>query len=179
MPDSAELNDLLATLARQRGFLVQTLDGLTHEQAASRPTVSALCLGGLIKHVGATERQWIDFAVNGAPTTGPELDWDNIDWSDPAVVSVIKEREQQFQLLADETVAGVLADYAQVAADTERRVRDLDLDVRHTLPAAPWFESGEQWSVRRVLTHLIAETAQHSGHADILRESIDGAKTMG
>ena len=47
------------------------------------------------------------------------------------------------------------------------------------LPEAPWFEQGASWSARRVLAHLIAETAKHAGHADIIRESIDGPKTMG
>ena len=54
-----------------------------------------------------------------------------------------------------------------------------DLDVSHPLPAAPWFEPGARWSLRRVLLHIIAETAQHAGHADIIRETLDGAKTMG
>jgi hypothetical protein len=44
---------------------------------------------------------------------------------------------------------------------------------------APWFEPGARWSVRRALLHVIAETAQHAGHADIIREALDGAKTMG
>jgi hypothetical protein len=44
---------------------------------------------------------------------------------------------------------------------------------------APWYTPGEQWTARRVVLHIIAETAQHAGHADIIRESIDGAKTMG
>ncbi len=47
------------------------------------------------------------------------------------------------------------------------------------LPPAPWFEPGARWSARRVLLHMIAETAQHAGHADIIRESLDGAKSMG
>ena len=47
------------------------------------------------------------------------------------------------------------------------------------LPEAPWYEPGASWSARRVLLHLIAETSQHAGHADIIREAIDGAKTMG
>jgi hypothetical protein len=47
------------------------------------------------------------------------------------------------------------------------------------LPAAPWFEAGARWSARRVLQHILAETAQHAGHADIVREGIDGAKSMG
>ena len=54
-----------------------------------------------------------------------------------------------------------------------------DLDADHPLPDAPWFEAGARWSARRVLLHVLAETAQHAGHADIIRESLDGAKTMG
>ena len=45
-------------------------------------------------------------------------------------------------------------------------------------PRAPWFEPGARWSARRVLLHVIAETAQRAGHADIIRESLDGAKSM-
>ena len=58
-------------------------------------------------------------------------------------------------------------------------MRTVDLDCDHALPQAPWFEPGARWSARRVLLHIVAETAQHAGHADILRESIDGQKTMG
>ena len=53
------------------------------------------------------------------------------------------------------------------------------LDDGHPLPEAPWFEPGARWSARRALLHIVAETAQHAGHADIVRESIDGQKTMG
>jgi len=54
-----------------------------------------------------------------------------------------------------------------------------DLGATQPLPSEPWFPAGERWSARRVLMHIIAETAQHAGHADILREAIDGAKSMG
>ena len=54
-----------------------------------------------------------------------------------------------------------------------------DLDAAHPLPQAPWFEAGASWSARRVLLHIIAETSQHAGHADIIREALDGAKSMG
>jgi hypothetical protein len=60
-----------------------------------------------------------------------------------------------------------------------RRAHDEHLDLAHPLPEAPWFEPGASWSARRVLLHVIAETAQHAGHADIIRESLDGAKSMG
>ena len=54
-----------------------------------------------------------------------------------------------------------------------------DLNLSHPLPNAPWFPPGERRSARRVFLHIIAETAQHAGHADIIRESLDGAKSMG
>jgi hypothetical protein len=53
------------------------------------------------------------------------------------------------------------------------------LDTSQPLPEAPWFPPGTKWSARRVLLHILAETAQHAGHADIIREALDGAKTMG
>ncbi|SCG76730.1 DinB family protein [Micromonospora inositola] len=160
---TGERADLLATLRRHRGFLRQTVDGLTDEQAARRSTVSELCLGGLIKHVATTEERWMLFAVGGteAMQSAP------IDWVG------------QFHMQEGETLAGLLDEFDRVARVTDELVATLDLDAAHPLPSAPWFEPGASWSVRRVLLHLIAETAQHAGHADILRESIDGAKTMG
>ena len=67
-----------------------------------------------------------------------------------------------------------------MARRTDELVASLpDLDVSHPLPKAPWFPPGDRWSARRVLLHIIAETAQHAGHADIIREALDGSKTMG
>jgi hypothetical protein len=83
-------------------------------------------------------------------------------------------------MLDGETVAGLLARYDEVAQRTDDLVRTLpDLDASQPLPEAPWFEPGARWSARRVVLHIIAETAQHAGHADIIRESLDGAKSMG
>jgi hypothetical protein len=79
-----------------------------------------------------------------------------------------------------ETVASLLARYEEVAARTDDVVRNCaDLGASHALPVAPWFEKGARWSARRVVLHIVAETAQHCGHADIIRESLDGKKTMG
>ena len=70
--------------------------------------------------------------------------------------------------------------YARTAKATEEYVRSLpDLEIINKLPAAPWFPEDAEWTARDVLLHLIRETAQHCGHADIIRESLDGRKTMG
>ena len=165
---TGERADLLASLAKQRHFLRFTTRELTDEQAARRTTVSALCLGGLIKHVALTERQWARFMLEGPDAMA----------FDPATAT--QTWASMFQMTDGETLAGLLEQYDRVAAETDELVRTLpDLDAVQRLPDAPWFERGASWSARRVLLHIIAETAQHVGHADILREAIDGAKSMG
>ena len=153
---TGERADLLETLAKHRFFLRFTTRDLTDEQAAQKPTVSALCLGGLIKHVASIEEGWLQFAADGQfPRT---MDYQN-----------------SFRMLPGETLAGLLERYEQVAARSEAIVAAVpDLSATHPLPPAPWNEPGAVRSIRRVLTHVIAETAQHAGHADILREALDG-----
>jgi Protein of unknown function (DUF664) len=98
-------------------------------------------------------------------------------WTDPVALA---RHADGFRMLAGETLSGLLDEYGAVAGRTDVLVRTLpDLDASHPLPEAPWFEPGARWSARRVLLHIIAETAQHAGHADIIREALDGAKSMG
>lgn len=164
-----ERADLLETLAAHRQFLRYTVQGLTDEQARQRTTASELTLGGLVKHVAGTEQSWADFVVGGAQAMSSA--------DDPAQV---QKWAEEFRMGPGETLAGILARYEGVAARTDELVRSLpDLDVGHPLPEAPWFEPGAVRSARRVFLHIVAETAQHAGHADILRESLDGQKTMG
>lgn len=163
-----ERSDVLDVLAKHRALFKQTVAGITDEQARLRPTVSELCLGGLIKHVAAVESSWDDFIENG-----PRV----VDYTDPATFTW---HAQTFQLLEGETLASALAAYDDVAARTDALVMSLpSLDASQPLPEAPWFEPGARWTARRVFAHIVAETAQHAGHADIIREAIDGAKTMG
>jgi uncharacterized damage-inducible protein DinB len=163
-----ERTDLLETLAQHRYFLRYTVRDLTDEQARQRTTVSELCLGGLIKHVALAERQWTNFIVEGPSAIGPQGDGTPSDWAGG------------FHMLEQERLTGLLEQYEQEARRTDELVATLpDLDLSHPLPEAPWFEPGARWSARRVLLHVIAETAQHAGHADIIRESLDGAKSMG
>ena len=173
---TTERDDILDLLHKHRELFRFTVQGLTDEQAASTPTVSALSLGGLIKHVTAVEKNWADFVVNG-PAEQPDVDWASIDWSNPP--PEVQVYQDGFRVVGDETLASLLAAYDDVASATDELVRTVDLDARQPLPEAPWFEAGASWSARRAFTHIVAETAQHAGHADILRETIDGQKSMG
>jgi len=165
-----ERADILAGLGSARHFLRFTVRDLTDEQARQRTTASELSLGGLIKHVAAVEQGWADFVLDGPSvmTDYSAMTEDDVArWAD------------QFKLLPGETLADVLAGYEKVAQRTDDLATSLpDLNLSHPLPNAPWFPPGERRSARRVFLHIIAETAQHAGHADIIRESLDGAKSM-
>ena len=162
-----ERADLLETLATHRGFLRHTVRDLTDEQARERTTVSELCLGGLIKHVTRMESNWAGFIVRGPDALSSGADG-------------LSAHMASFAMEEGESLAGLLERYEEVARRTDELVTSLSsLDESQPLPAAPWFEPGARWSARRSVLHVIAETAQHAGHADIIRESLDGAKTMG
>ena len=168
---TGERADLAETLGTHRSFLRYTVRGLTDEQAAQRTTASELTLGGLIKHVAATETQWTNFIETGPAAMGGG------DGSDPEQAA---KWASGFQMQPGDTLTALLAEYDEVARRTDHLLATLpDLDAGHPLPEAPWFPPGATWSARRALLHIIAETAQHAGHADIIRESLDGAKTMG
>ena len=169
--DTAERDNLLECLAHARFFLQFTARELTTEQASTRSTVSELTIGGLIKHVTGVERGWVDFMVTGKDSETKDFtDYTEEEW---------QEMQNEFELLPGETLESVLADYNAEGERTEEIVRSLpSLDVTHELPKAPWFTE-ESWTARRVLMHIILETSQHAGHADIIREALDGAKSMG
>jgi uncharacterized damage-inducible protein DinB len=177
---TGERADLLDNLAKRRHFLRFTVQGLTDAEANRRSTVSALTLAGLVKHVAEVEEGWITFAQHGHMPGSDEWsdgEWDGTSEPSPELVAAWESR---FRLSEGETLAQQLERYAQVTQRTDDLIASgIDLDIRHPLPEAPWYAPGESWSVRQVLLHIIAETAQHSGHADIIRESIDGQKSMG
>jgi uncharacterized damage-inducible protein DinB len=162
-----ERADLLDTLSKHRQLLCHTAAGLTDDQARTRSTVSELTVGGLIKHVTRVEQRWANFMAEGVSafgTFGPDA---------------FAAHAASFVMEPDETLAELLAGYAEVAARTDALVAKLDLDAENPLPVTPWWPEGTRWSIRRAVVHVVAETAQHAGHADIVREAIDGQKTMG
>jgi hypothetical protein len=161
-PHADEKTLLLAFITQQRDGIRNAAYGLTDEQARLTPAASALSVGGLLKHVTQMERQWIDLALQRA--------------GDP------DEQEQQdyfdgFRLLDDETLADAIAALDAAGVATESAVADLDLDAAVPVPkGVPWYPADlDAWNVRWVLLHLVEEIARHAGHADIVRESIDGA----
>ena len=163
-----ERADFLESLAKHRGLLRLTVRKLDDAQAAQRTTVSELTLGGIIKHVSGTEERWAAFIEKGP------------DAFDPVGPETAAQLASTFAFGEGDSLNGLLERYAAIAERTDDLVRSVpSLDASHPLPEAPWFAPGARWSVRRVLLHVIAETAQHAGHADIIREALDGKKTMG
>lgn len=159
-PITDERDGLLAYLAQMRYVLRLTAHGLSDEQARATPSASSLSVGGLVKHAAATERGWIE-RVRDVPQTYGREDY-----------------LANFHLAEGETLQDVLDLYEEVAAETEAAIAEVE-DLGRPVPVprdAPWFpQDVEAWSVRWVLLHLVQETARHAGHADIVRESIDGA----
>jgi uncharacterized damage-inducible protein DinB len=156
-PADDERGSLLSYLAQQRAVIRNSVHGITDEQAAATPSASALSLGGLLKHVAYMERGWVDRIVR----SDREDDY-----------------HETFHFASDDTVAGVLAFYEEVAGRTEKVIAEVD-DLAQPVPVPkgqPWLpDDVDAWSVRWVLLHIIEETARHAGHADIVRESLDGA----
>jgi uncharacterized damage-inducible protein DinB len=164
-PVADEREGLLGYLAHQRHLLRVQAHGLTDDQARATPTVSSLSVGGVIKHVAMVERGWIN--------TAQQRPWGGDDTAE--------DYESTFRLAPDQTLAGVLHRYAEVARQTEAFVAGV-ADLGQAVPVpkgVPWFPKDvEAWSVRWVLFHVIEETARHLGHADIIREAIDGATAI-
>jgi uncharacterized damage-inducible protein DinB len=161
-PHADELEQLLAFLSQERYVVRLAAFGMTDEQARMAPSVSSLSVGGLIKHLAEVQESWTDIMAGRKKPTENDSDHDYSD---------------TFRLVGDETLPGVLDRYEQVGAETERVARSLGPD--HLVPVprdVPWFPTDvDHWSVRWVLLHLIEETSRHAGHADIVRESVDGA----
>ncbi|MEU4239015.1 DinB family protein [Actinoplanes sp. NPDC026619] len=158
-PVNNEQEGLLGFLAQMRFVIRLTAYGLSEEQLRASPTASELSVGGLIKHSASTEENWLSTIRR-----------------EPPAVDYAKYAEN-FKLADGETIDDVFARYDRVAEQTEKTVTELgDLNYEIPVDDAPWNRKDlTHWNVRWILLHLIQETARHAGHADIIRESIDGA----
>jgi uncharacterized damage-inducible protein DinB len=151
----------------QRAFLAVSY-GLTDEQARSTPTVSALSIGGLIKHVTGVQDAWVQ-RVTAAPDFPPR--------DDRPFEEQMADRADEFVMRADQTLDELREALDAQNTATLRAFAEVDLDAPVPVPPeVPWFPKDvAAWSVRWVALHLIEELTRHAGHADIIRESIDGA----
>jgi uncharacterized damage-inducible protein DinB len=167
-PVADERQALREYLAYHQSAYFAVSHGLTDEQARSTPTVSALSIGGLIKHATGMQRTWMA-RVAGAPEAPPK---DTRPFED-----IAKEFADQHVMRADETLAGLLGAFEEQNARSLHLTETADLDAAVPVPEdIPWFPKNiGAWSVRWVILHVINELARHAGHADIIRESIDGA----
>jgi uncharacterized damage-inducible protein DinB len=163
-PVADERDGLLKYIAQQRDGIRYAAYGLTEEQIRMTPTKSALCIGGLVKHVTACERGWIDVMLQREKPQSVE--------------EAAAAYGADWQVNDGDTLASLLADSDACARETEEAVAGVaDLSMPVPVPRdAPWFpEDVDAWSARWVLLHLVEEIARHAGHADIIREHIDGA----
>jgi uncharacterized damage-inducible protein DinB len=156
-----ETTVLTAYLAFQRETVLGKTDGLTRGQLAQPHPPSSLTLAGLLHHLALVEESWAVERFAGQPMPEPwaAVDWDATpDWEFETAVDlepeVLRERYRE---------AGRRTDAVVAAAG--------DLDA---LSAQP-LRNGNRFSLRWMLLHLVEETARHAGHADLLREAVDGA----
>jgi hypothetical protein len=150
-PQRDELSGYRLFLGIQRAALLEKLDGLTDEQATTKPTVSDFCMLTLVKHAAFVERRWMR-AIGGLDLTGY---WPP---ADPG---------EEGRIDPGDDVASIKGLFDGVAFETDRILAGaIDMDTVND------FNLNNRW----IFLHLIEELARHAGHADILRETIDGKK---
>ena len=196
-PPVATEREAISTYLRQQHDGIRfAAYGLTDEQAHQVSSRSAISIANLVKHVTHTERTWMERARAGAVLPA---DWshgetgrspespkdppmaDRAAWSHGETGrSPGSAKEYGDDWNADgETIEDLMAAFDVVARDTEAAALDESLDLDQPVPVprdAPWFPQDiDAWSVRWVYFHLIEELARHAGHADIVREHVDGA----
>ena len=148
--DSGELDTALAFLSFARHCVLKKADGLSDEQLRRVMTGSGTSILGLIQHLAEVERYWFGYHLAGA---GSDTD------GDPPT-----------EVATDGSTESVLQTYRDAIADSDLAIeRAGDPNTRVARPV-----DGEHLTLRWVLAHMTSETARHAGHADILREQIDG-----
>ena len=147
---SDERDLLLAWLSYLRGSVLRKLEGLSDAQARWRPDGKLISVLGIVNHLTHVEWRWIDGGFGGV---------------------VVSRSEEEFDPGPDLTASMARAAYLERAAATENVVRSLpSLQVRCAR------RTDKDTDLRWVLLHLINETARHAGHADAVRELIDGTR---
>lgn len=153
---SSEREALEGFLDVQREALIRKIEGLDDASARKAPTASALSLLGIVKHCGLWERRWVQVVVAGRTFPG---EWPNVAYTGMAEDFVVDEND---------TVEHWVLYYREQIEESRAIARSMDLDAPVARPDI------QECNLRYVLFHLIEETARHAGHADIIRETLDG-----
>ena len=162
---AGEVEMLLAWLDYHRDTLRARAEGLTADQLSAPHPPSTLTLGGLLKHMALVEDHWFSVILLGNEPAEP---WRNADWEaddDWEFHSAFRDSPEELRRLFDDGCAASDRNLERVLADG-----GLDtLSVRESR-----HEPGSRFSARWIVVHMIEEYARHNGHADLIRESIDG-----
>ena len=157
--DAAMVKDTLHRyLRKHRAALLAKLDGLAERQARWPLTPTGTNVLGLVKHVAGAQAGYLG-PVFGRPLPDPPAWLDSWDGED-------------MYASLDETMADVVAFHHRSAAHADATIEALDLDARGVVPW--WPEDRRDVTLHRILVHLAYETARHAGHADVVREMLDG-----
>lgn len=152
---------LIAFLNYQRAVLIDKASGLTDEQLHTAVAPSSLTLGALINHMALVEDDWFTSDFAGEPMPEP---WASAPWGD--------DRDWEFTSAPDVPTEELFARYREAIARSDAILDDVDDLAALSQRLHP---DGEAWSMRWILIHMIEETARHCGHADFIRESLDGS----
>jgi uncharacterized damage-inducible protein DinB len=164
MAEADEKQNLHRYLQNTRGVLLWKLDGLSEYDIRRPMTPTGTNLLGLVKHCARVECGYFG-EVMGRPFPGEH----HLDWSD----NDDEELSGDMYATAAESRGQIVDFYRRVWAHSDATIGELPLDARGTVPW--WPEERRQPTLHTVLVHTIQETARHAGHADIIRESIDGS----
>jgi hypothetical protein len=152
-----ERQTLVTFLDYYRSVFLRKMTGLTAEQLGATLAPGTLTLGGLLKHMALVEDSWFSSNWRGAPEVEP---WASVDWD--------ADRDWDFHSAADDRPADLLALFTDAVERSRAAIADID-DLSATAESR-----GRVISLRWILVHMIEEYARHCGHADLIRESIDG-----
>lgn len=162
-----ELTVLTEFLTYHRETLRLKTADLDAEQLVRAHGPSSMTLGGMVKHLAVVESYWFTEVFQDGPAMPPldAVDWDaDIDWDWHSAAGATAT---ELWGLLDRAIAASDLVVAQTLADPSRE----GLDTR----SARANRDGERWNLRWILVHMIEEYSRHNGHADLIREAIDGS----
>jgi uncharacterized damage-inducible protein DinB len=158
-----ELDTLVGFLEFQRSTLAWKCAGLDAESLQVTVGVSPMTLGGMLKHLAYAEQDWFRRWLHDLDRQPP---WDTVDWkSDP---------DWDWHSAADDEPDELRAFWQQTVARSRELLADALADGGLDQLARRNWPDGRAPSLRWILCHMIEEYARHNGHADLIRESIDG-----